>query len=289
MVSVLALLAAACGDDAPAADTEAPTTTTTAAPATTTTIPADPLAEFPAEGLLAAFLADEGITSNPDTTIASWEDATGSMVLEPTGKAPRVVAAGHAGRNIVRFESGDGPGFTSSASAVLPAGNTDRTLIVAGSWVADSTSSHYNILGAGWGDPLSGNASFMLGNVHFNCFSQDIYGITTNLGSVGSTCGGQTAGELLATDTALLDGGFITVVATVESGELHLFLRDREVAVSDHVFETVPVHFWIGNWQSIEESSGFDVIAVLAYDRALAQEEITQVVTTLRTDFGVDE
>ncbi len=283
------------GSDLPAstvdvAATGTPTTTSAAAAPPTTTGPptaGELLGTMPSSGLVAAFFADEGVVTTADTSVASWTDLTGSITLEPEGAAPTLVVAGRNGRDIVRFGGGLGPALVGDAAG-LPAGNTDRTLLVAGSWSTICCGAGDEILGAGWGDPITSNGSFFAGNVHFNCFSLSFVGVTTNPGSFGSACGGQINEALLSPDHSVMGAGFISMAAVIDRGDLKLYRRDLGVQTTEHVFETVPRQFWIGTWPTSGQSGAFDVVAVLVYDRALSDDEVASITGVLESEFGID-
>ncbi|MFR9779688.1 RDD family protein [Micromonospora sp. MS34] len=231
------------------------------------------LSGVPRSGLVAAFVADHGVTISEANQVASWSDVTGTVVLKPApeGDTPVRVPDGHAGHDLIRL-----PGSSMVGPADgFPATNSPRTIVVAGRW--SGRSSYYcrgGTRGAGWGDPATTNGSF---------FAANDRGL-----EVAVTHGECPPSELLSTDHSVQDIGVIMMAASTDGETFSLYLRDKKIAESPYVFNTAPQTVWIGTWPGSSSSANLDVVAVLAYNRALSQEEITSIGRYLREKLGVD-
>lgn len=262
--------------------------------------PADSYGDLPADGRVALFLASEGIETAPEGAVTAWTSTEGNIRLEPALDlaGPRVRQARPRVPAAVRFsvdgaspEDGTTRALVGEAPADLPEGGEDRTAIV----VATTSGAPFGGMGVGWGDedfPVDDDfpscssgpeycRSFLTGLVYDNC-PQDQPGVSTNLGNIGTFCGGQAREQLLLDEEGERTVPLV-VASRVMDGELTILEGGVDRRTVSYEFDTVAEAFWLGGWPVDTGYGGdFDVHAAVVYDRALGDSELATAVRALR-------
>jgi RDD family len=237
----------------------------------------------PSSGLVAAFVADTGITLDDEDHVQSWTDQTGNLELKPQGDGdlPDHVHNPATGHNVVHFDWGGSVSMAGPAR-MLPSGDSPRTVIIAARWPSDptciSSAAWFGTVGAGWGDPNTANGSFFTGN--------------TDSGELAvfdePACTPQSR-ELVSPDTTIAGDKLTMVAATADGDQMALHLRGTPVFRGEYRFlDTQPRLMWIGAWPHNYRAHDSDVAAVFIYKRVLHQAEITAIADYLRTHLDVD-
>lgn len=254
----------------------------------------DPYGSLPTEGRIALFVADDGVEATPSGAVTAWVSVDGSVRLEPAlGLPPPLLDVGtssasmavHFAVDTSALDEGTTPALVGPAVPETPAGAEDRTVLV-----VLYGSPPFGGYGLGWGnsdlamDPNFPDCSdpaycrsFVTGAMYYNCFGESI-GISTGIGSIGTSCGGQTIEEFLVPETAgqFTDTPFVAA-SRLDGGTLTLFGNGEAQVVDAYGFDTANDLMWIGGWPADIWGLGwpeYEVHAGAVYNRALSDAEI---------------
>ena len=206
------------------------------------------------EGLALQLDAAVGVNANQNGVISSWADQSGNgNDLSGLGD-PTLVAGGLNGNNVIRFD-GDGDRLERIGGvSELPAGNADRTVYV----VAKYNSTGYG--GFAYGRNFTRNAFGLIVAGDGDLLVQAWGGIDAD-----SNVDGTGAGWLA--QSAVLEGGNL---AHYKDGEL---IDSR----TNNNYNTTLDRIVLGAEIDGSPFMDMEVAEILVYDRALSQEERTQV------------